>query len=307
MYKDHDRGKEVGRMLDYKVITFLKVCETLNFTKAAEDLHITQPAVSRHIHCLEDECKVKLFKYRKKKITLTPAGEILRHYATAMENDESILMATLAQTGDQRKVLRFGTTKTVGDFAIAKPLGAYMNAHTDTDIHMVVANTEELLCDLRSGSIHFALVEGYFNSNEFDSEKFSTEEFIPVCASGHTFVKEPDDVKDLLNEVLLIREPGSGTRDILEKNLITKNVSIDNFARTVEIASMHVILQLISDDFGISFMYRAAAAKELESRDIRELKLKDFQVNHDFAFIWNKGSVFTDMYRSICQELCSYR
>ncbi len=294
-------------MLDYKVITFLKVCDTLNFTKAAEDLHITQPAVSRHIHCLEDECKVKLFTYKKKKITLTPAGEKLRHYATAMENDESILMATLAQAGEQRKRLRFGTTKTVGDFAIAKPLGAYMEAHKDTDIHMIVANTEELLNDLRSGNIHIALVEGNFNSKEFESEKFSTEEFIPVCASGHSFINDPKELKDLLGEVLLIREPGSGTRDILEKNLISRNISVDNFARTVEIGSMHVILQLVSADFGISFMYKAAAEAELENRDIRELKLSDFSVTHDFSFIWNKGSVFTDMYRELCQELRDFR
>ena len=44
-------------MLDYRIHTFLKVCETLNYTLAAKQLHITQPAVSQHIHYLEQDVK----------------------------------------------------------------------------------------------------------------------------------------------------------------------------------------------------------------------------------------------------------
>ena len=50
-------------MLDYRIHTFLKVCETLNYTLAAKQLHITQPAVSQHIHYLEQEYETTLFVY----------------------------------------------------------------------------------------------------------------------------------------------------------------------------------------------------------------------------------------------------
>ena len=51
-------------MLDFRVETFLTVCQTMNFTRAAEQLHITQPAVSQHIRALEEEYGTKLFTYR---------------------------------------------------------------------------------------------------------------------------------------------------------------------------------------------------------------------------------------------------
>ena len=51
-------------MLDYRVKTFIKVCETLNFTKAAQDLHITQPAVTKHIKALEAEYACSLFLFK---------------------------------------------------------------------------------------------------------------------------------------------------------------------------------------------------------------------------------------------------
>ena len=55
-------------MLDFRVYTFLAVCEYMNYTRAAEALHITQPAVSQHIRYLENMYQVKLFLAEGKKI-----------------------------------------------------------------------------------------------------------------------------------------------------------------------------------------------------------------------------------------------
>ena len=57
-------------MLDFRVETFLTVCETMNFTRAAELLHITQPAVSQHIHALEAQYGTRLFVYEGKQLRL---------------------------------------------------------------------------------------------------------------------------------------------------------------------------------------------------------------------------------------------
>ena len=75
-------------MLDYRIHTFLKVCETLNYTLAAKQLHITQPAVSQHIHYLEQEYETTLFVYSNKQLSLTRSGEALRKYLMTMQNDE---------------------------------------------------------------------------------------------------------------------------------------------------------------------------------------------------------------------------
>ena len=132
---------------------------------------------------------------------------------------------------------------------------------------------------------------------------FRTEPFIPVCAAGHVFAGDPVQLRDLLEEHLLIREPGSGTRDILEKNLDIKNIRLSDFAHITEIGSMHVILQLLEKDAGITFLYRTAVEEGIREGVFRELELRDFQMEHDFAFIWNKGSIYADTYRKICREL----
>ncbi|MCC8025823.1 MAG: LysR family transcriptional regulator [Clostridium sp.] len=290
-------------MMDFRMDTFLAVCEHMNYTRAAQALHITQPAVSQHIRYLEKHYQVKLFCCEGKQVGLTPGGEHLLRAATALKNDEHFLREQLIHASQGSPALKFGTTITIGESVISRPLAAYIKRHPGTGISLVIQNTNELLHKLKAGEIRFALVEGYYDHKEYDSLIYRTEPFVPVCALGHRFVREPKTLKDLLGEALLVREPGSGTRDILEKALVTRNLGLQDFGRMIEIGSMHVILQLLKMDMGISFLYRRAVEEELRTGELRELKLQDFQMEHDFAFIWNRGSIYGDEYRNICREM----
>ncbi len=74
-------------MLDFRMYTFLTVCEYMSFTKAAQALHLTQPAISQHIHVLEEQYGTKLFSLNKRHISLTKEGEELRQFAHSMSVD----------------------------------------------------------------------------------------------------------------------------------------------------------------------------------------------------------------------------
>lgn len=290
-------------MLDFRVYTFLTVCEYMNFTKAAEALHVTQPAVSQHIRYLETLYGIRLFSSEGKKIHLTPAGEKLLYAATAIKNDELFLKELLHCVPSRGPALKFGTTITISESVIATPLAEYIRRHPGANISVAIGNTDELLHKLTSGEIQFAMVEGYYSQELYDSLVYRTEPFIPVCAAGHFFPKEPERLRDLLGEHLLVREPGSGTRHILEKNLELRNIHMDDFRNITEIGSMHVMLQLLEKDTGITFLYKTAVEKGIRDGMVRELYLRDFQMEHDFAFIWNKGSIYGKEYGKICREL----
>lgn len=289
-------------MLDYRIDTFLTVCETLNYTKAAQLLNLTQPAVSQHIHSLEKKYNVTLFFIEGKHMHLTPQGELLRQTALAFSNDEKIMAARM-QEGRHQLPLYIGATVTIGEFVLPVPLARLLEQEPELEIHLTVANTAELLGRLRDGSIHLALVEGFFNSAFYDSMPYSTEEFIPVCSSRHVFTKEPHCLQDLRGERLLLRENGSGTRLLLEKGLELQNDSISAYPNRMEVNSMYAILQLLLADAGISFLYRPAVAEALQNHRLREIHLQDLRLTHNFTFIWNKGSIFAEQYRQLCRQL----
>lgn len=286
-------------MLDFRMETFLTVCEYMNFTRAAEVLNITQPAVSQHVHHLEKHYQVKLFHYEGKKLRLTPPGEMLRSAALTMMHDELSLEKRMQSMSKGFQDIRFGATMTVGEVIMARILKQYLVQYPETQLHMEVGNTQELLQKLDDGELDFALVEGFFKKSEYDFLHFSTENYIAVCGPDYPFRKKVRRLEDLFGERLLLREFGSGTREVLERYLDSKNFGIDDFAKTAEIGSLHTIKELTKEGLGITFLYEIAVRQELERGELKEIRLKDFKLSHDFTFIWRRGSIYADMYRAL--------
>ena len=80
-------------------------------------------------------------------------------------------------------------------------------------------------------------------------------------------------------------------------------MEVENFASIIEIGGMHAILQMLEEDAGISFLYKAAAETLIQKGILQEISLQDFEVKHDFAFIWEKGSSYKEMYEKVFFEL----
>lgn len=290
-------------MLDTRVETFLAVCETLSYTKAAAVLHLSQPAVSQQVHALEQDYGAPLFRYQGRRLHLTAAGRALERAATTVRNDDVLLRRHIAAGGDDELPLHFGVTMSIGEFVVARPLARLLDLHPHADVRMEMANTSELLARMRAGSINFALVEGFFDTREFDSETLSVERFVPVCAVEHVFAHEPHSLQDLLDERVLVRETGSGTRDALERQLATHGLSVRSFGHTVQVGGMQAILQLLELDAGVSFLYEPVVAERIAAGRLREISLEDFSVTHEFSMVWERGSAFESTYRLICEQL----
>ena len=285
-------------MLDFRMETFLAVCQCMNFTRASEKLNITQPAVSQHIRFLEKHYNTKLFRYEGKKLRLTGAGEILRNASLTMMHDEISLQSAMVKSEEEEEI-RFGATRTVGDVLMGSILEKYLRKYPDADIHMIVDNTQGLLKRLDDGEIDFALVEGFFKKTEYDFRKFSDENYIAVCGPVYPFKKTPDRIEDLFGERLLMREKGSGTREVLERWLDSHNLSAEDFDKVMEVGSLHTIKELTKAGCGITFLYEAAVREELKTGALMRIPLKDFRVSHEFTFIWRRGSIYADRYREV--------
>ena len=290
-------------MMDTQLRTFLCVCQTMNFTQAARQLFLTQPAVSQHIHALERRYGLPLFTHQGKTLALTPAGKTLAAYARLLQNNETLLARKMEACQKGIRRVTFGVTMTIGEYGIAQPAARYLKAHPDVELTLIFGNTQDLLHRLDQGELDFALVEGYYPPGSYDHLLFRLEPFVPVAAASHAFAREPELCRDLLGERLLVREPGSGTRNILERNLALQGLTLDQFAHRIQIGNMHVLIQLLEEDCGITFLYRIAVEKEIADGRIRLLPLKDFSMVHPFDFIWPKDSIFAPEFQEICREL----
>ena len=287
--------------------TFLNVCRTLNYTRSAAELNITQPAVSQHIAFLEKSYDTKLFTYQGKKLSLTAGGELLRKAAATMAHDEDTLRESLAAMAGLRRSLRMGMTLTAGEYVLAPLLPAYLAAHEEVQARIASGDTSFLLEQLRAGEIDCALVEGVFDRSAYDWRVFSTERMVAVCAADHPLArgKKPLRFDDLLDQQVLVRELGSGTRAVLANALAERNLSVDSFARVTEVESINIIKVMVEGGYGISFLYEAAVRRELASGQLSRIPLAGRAIEHDFTFLSLKGSAFASELVCLFDDLAS--
>ena len=132
------------------------------------------------------------------------------------------------------------------------------------NVHMEVGNSQVLLAKLRRGELDFALIEGIID------RLFSLEPFVPICSPNSPLAFGPVSFEELLQYPLILREKGSGTREILENILKQYNYSPASFQNIIEIGNMAAIKQLVASDIGISFMYEIAARRNPAGRTGRD-------------------------------------
>lgn len=276
-------------MIDNRLLTFLTLCETGNYTKTAQKLNMTQPAVSQHIQFLENYYQVVLISEKGKNFSLTEEGKALQSYVKTLHANSKRIFPLLHRIKNQIKPLNFGATLTIGEYTIPPILSKIFKEDPEIDIIMFVENTHVLQKMLWEGKIDFALMEGHFNRDQFDFKLISNETFIGVCSPDNKIGTRSNTLEELLEQNLILREPGSGTRDILEQALYNQNLSIKDFKRKIEIGNMNVIKELCHQNIGITFMYREAVKKEIAQGYLKEIPIKNFNISHPFNFVYLKN------------------
>lgn len=288
-------------MIDTKVETFLKVCKTMNYTKAAQELGFTQPSVSQHIRCLEEFYNVKLFVYKNKKLELTEQGRYLKKHLETLSHDVNYMKESIQSIKKNRKI-RLGATLSIGEFYIPDKLSCYIKSNPDIEIVLMIADTKELLNKLDLGEIDFILCEGYFDKSQYEYELIEKERMCIVCSVNYD-LGDISDLSSLFKHHLLLRETGSGTREIFENYLHGQNYSIESFERCSEFSSPHLIKKLLVEGIGISVLYKTVVEKELKEKSLREIEIPEFQIVHEFNAVWKSNSIFDEECRCVIHNL----
>lgn len=271
-------------MLDYRINTFLTLCDTMNYRLAAEKLNITQPSVTQHIQYLEKYYDCKLFEYNGKHLSMTPRAVTLKSYAISMNYQESQLHQTLhPQEGYS---LTIGATKTIGEYVIPYQVAHFLqNPHNE--ISVIVDNTESILELLELGKLDFAIIEGFFDKSKYASKLYRNEPFIGFCSTNHPFAGEEISIEELFQQDLIIREKGSGTRTILEQELAKYNYTISHFRRITCINNFGLLENLIANGCGITFAYKAAG---ISNSRLATFSVKGWSITREFNYVYLKNT-----------------
>ena len=278
-------------MFDFRLQVFHTVAKRLNFTKAAEELFITQPAVTKHIHEIENHFKVKLFERNGTRIKLTPAGTTLLQYTDQLFSIYRNLEFDInAFTQRHSGKLRIGASTTVAQYVLPPVLAGFHKKFNEIEVVLSINNTGQIEQALINKDIDLGIVEGQSKSNLLKYSAFIKDELVLVGNINHRLIKKgsikPDE---LLKTPLLLREPGSGTLEVIAHALKSVNIKVSELQNEMQLGSTESIKSYLLHADCLAFLSIHSILKELHNKEVGIIDVKGLSIDRMFYFIQEHG------------------
>lgn len=296
-------------MEDHKLKVFCTVAETKSFSKASEIIHLTQPAVSLQIQALEELYETKLFDRSSSSVKLTKTGETLYKYAKqilSLYSDAEKIIGDM--TGLVKGSISVGASTTIGNHLLPIIVSEFKKTRPKIKLHMRVGNTKRIIELLNSGNIDFGIVEGEIAKQKIKNEVLLSDELCVIVPAYHMWAKKKDiSIFELPKEPFILREEGSGTRQVIEKYLADHGITVQSMKIALILGSTEAIKEAVENGLGVSIVSKWAARKETRYGTLKLLSIKEEKMMRDFTLISGRNYVPTHAVDEFLSYLRTYK
>lgn len=260
---------------------FYELSHSGHVGEAAKKLHITQSAVSLAIKSLENKLGEKLYDRIGKNLMLNERGKYFKILTKEHYN------ALLESVSVFRKDLLLGeisiaASRTIGDYIMPQILFDFKKLHPSVDIKNITTNSFEISRLIEEGSINLGFVETKVKAKNISMQKIGEDELI-VVSSDKSLSKDSHYIDKLFDKIWLLREEGSGTKEIFFKKL---GKYVQNLKNQMVFSSFESIKRVLyQNKDAITCISRLCVRDELEKGILFEVKLKNFSFERDFFII----------------------
>ena len=274
------------------------------FTRAAEALSTTQPAVTHQMQALARAVGHPVIHPGRRAPELTAVGHELydragRVLALMEEADEAIADVAGVRAGR----VRIAGDTTVGIYVLPDALAAFHREHPAITLTLDPVNRARVRQLLLSGEADLGVVGRLWDDTLLDAEPFLDNSLMCFSAPDHPLSKrEPLRPADLLDGPLLLREPGSGTRESAER--ILREAGVEPVA-SMEMASNGALKRAVAGGLGVTVLSTRAVRLELELGLLRPLHVKGFPVSRMWHVVWARDRLLSPATQAFRQFLHS--
>jgi DNA-binding transcriptional LysR family regulator len=265
---------------------FLKVAELEHITQASAALNLSQPAVTKTIQSLEHEIGLELIERQGRRIALTYAGRVLQKYAHQLfvverEMEEALAALRNVEGGE----ITLAANTTAGVYLLPPIVARFLASYPQVTLHMSVLNSHEIVEETLNWHLDFGLVEGDASTFPQDLvvEKFAYDELVLVVSPRHQWSKctivQP---AELAEDVLLLREQGSGIREVVERGLLRLGVQIRPM---FTLTDNEAIKQMVMSGVGAAIVSAYSVRRELENGDLVQVPIDGLDLKPQLSLI----------------------
>jgi DNA-binding transcriptional LysR family regulator len=267
---------------------FATVLHEGSVTGAARALRVSQPAVSKQLAELELAVGAPLVDRLRRGVRPTAAGELLADHARRIFQEEAAAEASLAHfLGLKKGRLAVGASTTIGNYLVPQVFGELHRAFPGLELELAIGNTAAIQEQVLAGSLDVGLSEGLVTSEALTIEVFAHDEVVLIVSAKHPAARAPLLGEQQLRELpLVVRERGSGTRDVVEAALARRGLQL---TPSMSLGSTEAVKNAVAGGLGAAFVSRLTVEPELGSGQFTELQLPDFQIRRALHLLTLRG------------------
>ena len=261
---------------------FYKLSDNPQVTQVAQELKISQSAISLAIKSLENKLEEQLFDRVGKKLILNERGryfkeKTLPHYLAIIDSQKLFQKNKLAGN------MKIASSKTISNYLMPDIYYEFLSTYTDVKFDISTINSSKIIENILKSNLDIGLIEIDINNSNLIKQKLCDDELIIVTSDENTpkiaFI-------DTINKKWILRETGSGTREVFINSLGKYAQDISIFMELQDFEEIKTIL--IDNKDTITAISKNAVKKELKSNKLFQIKLKNFEFKREFHIVYHK-------------------
>jgi len=242
-----------------------------SLSQAAAQTCTSQPSISKQLKTFEESLGLRLFDRLPRGMRLTQAGELLELHAREIFARRDRALGELQDLSNLRRgCLSMASSKTIGAYLLPDLLGKFLADHPGIETSVHVVNTRECAELVHHGQVEFALVEGPVDVEDAVVLPFRRDRLVVVASPDHVLSRRKGRIplERVLSEPLVAREKGSGTREILDRELARQGLS---WKPLLELESTEAIKGFVAAKAGLGVLSEIAVARDLKRGSLKRL------------------------------------
>ena len=280
-----------------QLAVFVSIYQTGSTSRASEELHLSQSAVSSSLTELESRLQMPLFERVGRRLNQHPNAHPIYIQAQAILG-QSLTLEHYHQY--QAGQIHIGASTTIGNYVLPSLLGKLYEALPDANIDMYIANTQEVVSEVEQLNIDIALVEGMprpLDMKAIELREWRTDTLMVFAKRDSKWLKNvatySEDagcyqltINQLAQLPLLVREAGSGTRQIIDEQLLKY---LPNAEIVKAIHQSEAIKHMVSADIGLGCLSQHVIETELATGELVQVSVAGIDLSRTWWLVWHKA------------------